>query len=55
MADLKNLQLTTKENILTVTINRESKLNALNKETLDELKEVVQISIFIDKFNLIFT
>ena len=48
MADLKNLQLTTKENILTVTINRESKLNALNKETLDELKEVVQ-SVYDDK------
>ena len=47
MADLKNLQLTTKENILTVTINRESKLNALSRETLDELKEVVQ-SVYDD-------
>ncbi len=48
MPDLKNLTLSTKENILTVTINREKKLNALNKTTLNELKEVVQ-SIYDDK------
>ncbi len=48
MADLKNLALSTRENILTVTINREKKLNALNKATLNELKEVVQ-SIYDDK------
>ncbi len=48
MAELKHLQLSTKENILTVTINREQKLNALNIATLEELKEVVQ-SVYDDK------
>ncbi|XOV92016.1 MAG: enoyl-CoA hydratase/isomerase family protein [Bacteroidota bacterium] len=48
MAELKNLSLSTKENILTVTINREKKLNALNRSTLLELKEVVQ-SVYDDK------
>lgn len=48
MADLKNLNLSTKDSILTVTINREEKLNALNRETLEELKEVVQL-VYDDK------
>ncbi len=48
MADLKNLNLSTRDNILTVTINREKKLNALNRATLEELKEVVQ-TVYDDK------
>jgi len=40
MVDLENLLLSTEDNILTITINRESKLNALNMGTLAELKEV---------------
>ncbi|WP_421875193.1 enoyl-CoA hydratase-related protein [Marinoscillum sp.] len=48
MADLQNLSLSTEGSILTITINRESKLNALNTETLAELKEVFN-SIYDDK------
>lgn len=38
----ENLLLKDSEGILTITINRESKLNALNQKTLEELKEVFQ-------------
>ncbi len=48
MANLQNLSLSTDGGILTVTINRESKLNALNTATIAELKEVFQ-SIYDDK------
>lgn len=48
MADLQNLSLSTDGSILTITINRESKLNALNTGTLAELKEVIQ-SVYDDK------
>lgn len=48
MADLQNLSLSTEGSILTVTINRESKLNALNTSTIAELKEVIQ-SVYDDK------
>lgn len=48
MADLQNLSLSTEGNILTITINRESKLNALNTSTIAELKEVIQ-SVYDDK------
>ncbi len=48
MADLQNLSLSTNGSILTVTINRESKLNALNTDTIAELKEVIQ-SVYDDK------
>lgn len=48
MSDLKNLSLALKEGILTVTINRETQLNALNHSTLAELKETFQ-SIYDDK------
>lgn len=48
MADLQNLSLSTAGSVLTVTINRETKLNALNTETLTELKEVFQ-SVYDDK------
>lgn len=48
MADLQNLSLSTEGSILTVTINRESKLNALNTDTIAELKEVIQ-SVYDDK------
>ncbi|MDE0471649.1 MAG: enoyl-CoA hydratase-related protein [Ekhidna sp.] len=37
-----NLRTDLTEGILTITINRESKLNALNRETLLELKDVFQ-------------
>lgn len=37
----QNIKTEIKENILYVTINREQKLNALNKETLSELADVV--------------
>lgn len=48
MADLQNLSLSTEGSILTITINRESKLNALNSRTLTELREVIQ-SVYDDK------
>lgn len=48
MADMHNLSLATEGSILTITINRESKLNALNTETLSELKEVIQ-SVYDDR------
>ncbi|MEQ9298945.1 MAG: enoyl-CoA hydratase-related protein [Cyclobacteriaceae bacterium] len=48
MSDLKNLSLALKDGILTITINRESQLNALNHDTLAELKETFQ-SIYDDK------
>ena len=36
--DYKNILAQSDAEILTITINREEKLNALNKETLDEIK-----------------
>lgn len=42
MDQYKNLLLEKEGNILTITINRESKLNALNQGTLAELREVFQ-------------
>jgi enoyl-CoA hydratase len=42
MATYTNLLLTKENNILTITINREAKLNALNKGTINELKEAFQ-------------
>lgn len=48
MSDLKNLSLALKDGILTITINREAQLNALNHDTLAELKETFQ-SIYDDK------
>ncbi len=48
MTDLQNLSLFTEGGILTITIDREPKLNALNSETLEELKEVFQ-SVYDDK------
>ena len=48
MADLQNLSLSTEGSILTITINREKKLNALNTDTIAELKEVIQ-SVYDDK------
>jgi len=41
--DFKNLLLTKKEGFAVVTINRPKKLNALNKLTLEELHEALQI------------
>ncbi|RZL05797.1 MAG: enoyl-CoA hydratase/isomerase family protein, partial [Pedobacter sp.] len=37
----KNIISELKDQILYLTINRESKLNALNKETLNELADVI--------------
>ncbi len=42
MPQFENLLVDREGNILTVTINRESKLNALNQATLAEIKETVQ-------------
>ncbi|MGB4398292.1 MAG: enoyl-CoA hydratase-related protein [Daejeonella sp.] len=38
---MNNLLLNIRDHILTITINRESKLNALNKETLSELHKAI--------------
>ena len=43
---MKNIKLTTIDNVLLVTINRPEKLNALNSEVIDELS-----SVFIDHRN----
>ncbi|NME67099.1 enoyl-CoA hydratase/isomerase family protein [Flammeovirga aprica] len=40
--DYKNLLLEKNENLLIITINRESKLNALNSKTLEEIKDAFQ-------------
>lgn len=42
MANWKNIHLSTEGPIATLTIQRESKLNALNSETLDELQQAIQ-------------
>ena len=42
MEEFKNLLLSLSDNILTVTINREKNLNALNVQTLAEIKAVVR-------------
>ncbi|GAB4246811.1 MAG: enoyl-CoA hydratase-related protein [Ekhidna sp.] len=42
MESYKNLATDLNEGILTITINRESKMNALNRETMLELKQIFQ-------------
>lgn len=42
MATYTNLLLSKEGGILTITINRESKLNALNKATINELNDAIQ-------------
>ena len=42
MSDYNNLKTSISDGVLTITINRESKLNALNLETLQELQSAVQ-------------
>lgn len=42
MAQFENLLVERNGNILIITINRESKLNALNQATLSELREAIQ-------------
>lgn len=42
MEEYKNLLHSLSDDILTITINREKNLNALNVETLQEIKEVIQ-------------
>lgn len=48
MANMQNLSLSTEGSILTIRINRESKLNALTTGTIAEFKEVIQ-SVYDDK------
>lgn len=48
MEEFKNLTLSLSDNILTITINREPFLNALNVDTLKELKVAIQ-SVCDDK------
>jgi enoyl-CoA hydratase len=48
MSELQNLELSIKDNILTITINREKNLNALNHATMAELKETF-MSIYDDQ------
>jgi enoyl-CoA hydratase len=42
MPDFENLLTNLQDGILTITVDREPKLNALNLATLDELREVIQ-------------
>jgi enoyl-CoA hydratase len=42
MSDYNNLKTSNSNGILTISINRESKLNALNIETLEEIRNAVQ-------------
>ncbi|MGJ3233676.1 enoyl-CoA hydratase/isomerase family protein [Marivirga sp.] len=42
MADFENLQLANDKGVLTITINRAEKLNALNIATIEELREAFQ-------------
>ncbi len=48
MDEFKNLILELSDNILIITVNRESQLNALNLETLEEIKTAMQ-SVCDDK------
>ncbi|MEO9965273.1 MAG: enoyl-CoA hydratase-related protein [Reichenbachiella sp.] len=45
MDQLETLVLENSDNILTITINRESALNALNQKTLNELKSTFEMAI----------
>lgn len=45
MDHLETLALQNSNNILTITINRESALNALNQQTLNELKSTFEIAL----------
>ncbi len=42
MADFENIKLVEEGGVLTIIINREDKLNALNQATLEELKTAIQ-------------
>lgn len=42
MAELDNLALATENGILTITISRQEKLNALNRATLEDLRVAIQ-------------
>jgi enoyl-CoA hydratase len=42
MTNYKNLLIEIKDHILTITINRESKMNALNRETLGEIDSAIK-------------
>ncbi len=49
MADYNNLKVTNEHGILTITINRPDKLNALNIETIEELRVVFQELVYDDE------
>mgnify|MGYP003647575144 CR=1 FL=1 len=56
MEEFKNLVLSLSDNILIITINREKHLNALNIETLEEIKTAIQsVSDDRDIMGVIFT
>ncbi|MEH0155748.1 enoyl-CoA hydratase-related protein [Limibacter armeniacum] len=44
MMDFQNLLLEQQNGILTITINREDKLNALNVKTIEEIEQAIQIA-----------
>ena len=48
MADFQNITLSQKDHILTITINREKALNALNSDTLEEIRNAIQ-SVYDEK------
>ena len=48
MADYNNLKVVNENGVLTITINRPDKLNALNLETIDELRVVFQEVVYDD-------
>jgi enoyl-CoA hydratase len=48
MAEFENLTLTADDGIVVITISREEKLNALDTDTLEELKTAIQ-SVYDDK------
>jgi enoyl-CoA hydratase len=48
MADYNNLKVVNENGVLTITINRPDKLNALNLETIEELRVVFQEVVYDD-------
>ncbi|QCK14362.1 enoyl-CoA hydratase/isomerase family protein [Mangrovivirga cuniculi] len=45
MQKFENLLLSLEDAILTITVNRPDKLNALNSQTLDEIEEAIQLAV----------
>lgn len=48
MSSYKNLEISTENGVLTVTISRPESLNALNVHTIEEIREVIQ-SVYDDR------